>query len=545
MNGIHQLNKQSLMYRFWRFSKWPIIVSAAIALLFYIAKPQGADTKDANSREPRQLDYSKPVVTDEGAIVCPESLLDRILTDPRADPDMNTVLDMFDSFFNREEKARALGCEVFKEGVTVYGAQPMDSSLKDIVTFGLSQGETSGYFTMAAGLKNTEASAERIEKSYESDREQFQKALPTLDASKSNLRWYPIHGDNNEVLITELVTPYGPCASMGGSGTAYGVIAIQIDQKGQDLGSYPSRESAIAAAEDYCHKWYLGEQERPHTAGPERPLWFSPDAEPTSSPAMPASTTPTSPEPNSEAAMEQPVKSALPQSATYDPYGPNTTRYVGMLGPSHIGLTLVVKPGNPTITGHYFYGTDLVDIPVTGVIQDGVVILGGADGGGFTLNFKGDGSQGTKPLDFINSMRLEGSWSKNGKVLQVSLTGGGLEKTPSSGRLYGSITNDSDAVFEGRVQDWYKAVLAGDRVATARYTQFPLALNVKWGTQEIRSAAELSEQWSNIFTPAFLALLRTDMPHDMSVRKGTAYPAGADAFFGDKGAETLNLFETQ
>lgn len=235
MNGIRPLNKQSLMHQFWKFSKWPIIIGSAIALLFYIFyTPRGADTEHANNSVPRQLDYSKPVVTDEGAIVCPESLLDRILLDPRADPDMNTVLDMFDSFFNREEKARALGCDVFKEDVPVYGAQPMDSSLKDIVSFGLSQGENSGYFTMAGELKNTETSAERIEKSYESDREQFQKALPTLDASKPNLRWYPIHGDNNEVLITELVTPYGPCASMGGSGTAYGVIAIQIDQKGQN-----------------------------------------------------------------------------------------------------------------------------------------------------------------------------------------------------------------------------------------------------------------------------------------------------------------------
>ncbi len=219
---------------------------------------------------------------------------------------------------------------------------------------------------------------------------------------------------------------------------------------------------------------------------------------------------------------------------------PTQISYEGTLGAARIGLTLIAK-GTSITGGHYFYAKYLTDIPLTGSIQPGTLTLKGSDGGAFALKFVGNGSEGGKPLDFNNSVGLEGTWSKDGKSLPVKLDMGGQSPVSKSGRWYEQITDESDAAFEARAQGFYKAVLAGDRSVAAKYVDFPLRINQNCKSHMVRTAAELSAQWEKIFTPAYLDMLKKDMPHDMSVVKGQAMLGAGDVWFTSKGASALNL----
>jgi len=108
--------------------------------------------------------------------------------------------------------------------------------------------------------------------------------------------------------------------------------------------------------------------------------------------------------------------------------------YEGTLGSTRIGLTLVVKGGNAITSGHYFYAKYLTDIPLTGAMQSSALTLKGQDGGTFALKFTGNGSEGGKPLDFSNSVGLEGTWSNGAKTLPVKLSAGGQSAVSASGR---------------------------------------------------------------------------------------------------------------
>jgi hypothetical protein len=214
--------------------------------------------------------------------------------------------------------------------------------------------------------------------------------------------------------------------------------------------------------------------------------------------------------------------------------------YEGTLGPARIGLTLLVK-GSAITGGHYFYARYLTDIPLTGSTQPGGLALKGKDGGTFALKFTGNGSEGGKPLDFTNSVGLEGTWSSGAKSLPVKLAAGGQSTVSASGRWYEMVTDLSDAAFEAKVQGFRKAVLAGDRSATAKYVSFPLRINHNGKHRMIQNAAELAAQWETIFTPAYLAALKNDIPHDLSISNGQAMLGRGDAWFSDKGATALNL----
>lgn len=226
------------------------------------------------------------------------------------------------------------------------------------------------------------------------------------------------------------------------------------------------------------------------------------------------------------------------QAQTTD--GATQISYQGTLGAARIGLTVVVKNGAIS-GGHYFYAKYLTDIPLNGSAQPGALSLHGQDGGAFALKFVGNGSEGGKPLTFENSVGLEGTWSEDGKSLPVKLTAAGQSPVPASGRWYEMVTSESDAAFEARIRGFYKAALAGDRTAAAKYVSFPLRVNHNGKSRMIRDAAELTAQWGTIFTPAYLAALKNDLPHDLSVVQGQAMLGDGQAFFSEKGATALNI----
>ncbi len=88
--------------------KFVWLVLAVILLLIILYPP------DAEKPRP-PLDYSKPIFTEDVAIICPIG----ILFDVRVDHGPDAVIDMFLSPFSMQSKAEKLGCEVWRGGIPV------------------------------------------------------------------------------------------------------------------------------------------------------------------------------------------------------------------------------------------------------------------------------------------------------------------------------------------------------------------------------------------------------------------------------------------
>jgi hypothetical protein len=215
--------------------------------------------------------------------------------------------------------------------------------------------------------------------------------------------------------------------------------------------------------------------------------------------------------------------------------------FTGKVGESRIGMTLLVNAKGTIVGGHYFYANDLKDIPLRVGTQGSGIILFAPEGGQFALRFKGNGSEAGKPLDFHNSIGMEGRWMKTDSSYPVKLQMEQSRQGPANSRWYEDVTSESDADFEARVQSFYKAVLAGDRATAARYVDFPLRVNRSGKRHLVKTAAELSAQWGQIFTPACIDAFRNAMPHDMFVRNGQAMLGAGVAWFGAKGAQVINV----
>jgi hypothetical protein len=213
----------------------------------------------------------------------------------------------------------------------------------------------------------------------------------------------------------------------------------------------------------------------------------------------------------------------------------------GTLGATQAGMTVEVK--QDTITGgHYFTAKDLRDIPITGVIHDGRIVISGADGSSFDLRFKSNGSEHGEELSFHNSVGFVGTHQIDGKVEKADL-GFLTMGQPSEGRRYAFTTDLSDLAFESIVREWRLAVLTGNRNEAAKHTHFPLHVNERRGHRTILTSTELSNEWDRIFTPAYLTRIRKDLPHDMLGENSSLLVmlGPGDVWFGDKGVEILNL----
>jgi hypothetical protein len=213
----------------------------------------------------------------------------------------------------------------------------------------------------------------------------------------------------------------------------------------------------------------------------------------------------------------------------------------GTLGQRRIGMTILVSGSNTIAGSHYFYAKYLQDIPLTGAIQGSTITLKEPAGGNFVLHFVGNGSEGNKPLDFSNSVGLSGTWAKGTTILPVKLEMGGVSPTPANGRRYESVTDESNAAFEAKVRGFLTAVLSGDRTAAARFVSFPLRVNQAGKSHMIRSEKQLAAEWDRVFTPASLAEFKNAIPHDMWVRNGQVMLGNGIAWFGAKGAESINV----
>lgn len=202
-------------------------------------------------------------------------------------------------------------------------------------------------------------------------------------------------------------------------------------------------------------------------------------------------------------------------------------------------MALQINNQNVVERAHYFCAKELKDIPLTGKVDGGTVTLHAAGGGTFVLKFRGNGSEGGQPLSLNNSVGLDGTWSNGAQTLPVRLDFESRWDSAPGVRWYADVTDESDVAFEARVRGFRTAVLKGDREAAAKYVNFPLRVNGA-RTHVVRSAAQLSAEWDQIFTPEFIKSLRATMPHDMFVHNGQAMLGDGLVWFNARGASAIN-----
>src|SRR5262249_13188146 len=152
-------------------------------------------------------------------------------------------------------------------------------------------------------------------------------------------------------------------------------------------------------------------------------------------------------------------------------------QYEGKLGRNRIGLT-VVRRGNTIQGGHYFYQKFLRDIPIVGSF-DGAKVTLRESGGQFDLHFVGNGSEHGQPLDFENSIGMDGEWmsADGGRIYPVSMGGAAILLVSNGERRYGEVTKDTDGAFEKRVQLFWRSALRGDNETAAKFVSYPLTVN--------------------------------------------------------------------
>jgi hypothetical protein len=233
---------------------------------------------------------------------------------------------------------------------------------------------------------------------------------------------------------------------------------------------------------------------------------------------------------------------ALSATQVEDAYQLESIEARGTVGAYTVGLNYTVRGHTELVAAHYFYASQLKDIPLTGSVQGELVELKGTDGSVFHLRFVGNGSNGTEPLTFYNSVGLSGQWMLGPRTLPVNLRMEHSTNNPGQ-PLYVDVTSQPDAAFEAMVQAAQKSILAGDRIATAKYIDFPLTANLAHEHIIIHNAVQLQANWSRIFTPAFLSKLRNDIPHEMFVHEDEAMLGDGELWFDSKGIATVNAVE--
>jgi hypothetical protein len=113
--------------------------------------------------------------------------------------------------------------------------------------------------------------------------------------------------------------------------------------------------------------------------------------------------------------------SALPPTQAVDANQVESMEARGTGGAYTIGLNYTVRDHTELVAAHYFYASQLKDIPLKGSVQGELVELQGTDGSVFHLHFVGNGSNGTEPLTFYNSFGLTGKWMLGTRALPVNL----------------------------------------------------------------------------------------------------------------------------
>lgn len=231
---------------------------------------------------------------------------------------------------------------------------------------------------------------------------------------------------------------------------------------------------------------------------------------------------------------------ACPAQPSATAIGLSSMEAVGTVGTYPVGLNFTTRNKTELTAAHYFYVSQRKDIPLQGKVERANVEWTGSDGSTFHLHFLGNGSNGSAPLTFYNSIGLEGTWTQGARTLPVKLSFEHSTANPGE-RLYADVTSLPDADFEAMVSTIQQAILTHNTAALAAHTHFPLRVNGAQRPLILRTAADLDANWSRVFTPNFLAKLKRDIPHEMFTRNGQAMLGDGELWFDGKGLVSVNL----
>jgi hypothetical protein len=227
--------------------------------------------------------------------------------------------------------------------------------------------------------------------------------------------------------------------------------------------------------------------------------------------------------------------SAAAQPATLETY-----QFTGTVGTHPIGMSLTIKGAAQVYVAHYFYDSQLKDIPLVGSESGPVLTLMESGGGLFKLKRQGNGGAGGDGSSLATSVGAAGTWTQGAQTLPVTLSMDSAYDGAPSGHRYADVTSASDAAFEALVKRFLGAALSGNKAAAAALVSYPLAVNGGAHPMAVKSAAQLAADSDRIFTPKLLAQLRTAVPHEMFVHESKAMVAGGAAWFDAKGATAIN-----
>jgi hypothetical protein len=215
-----------------------------------------------------------------------------------------------------------------------------------------------------------------------------------------------------------------------------------------------------------------------------------------------------------------------------------TEQYRGKIGRNYLGMDIVVRNHVDFVSGYYYIGWQDVNIPLSAEILGKELVLSTPNGVSMHLHFfTGRIDPVKQPLNFYNSLGLKGSWTNGKIILPVQLHGRWFHYGIWHGSWYGSISSEPDSAFEAHARQFLAGALSGNRRKTAGAISFPLHV---WN-KTIQTKKELYAQWNQIFTPQYLAILRTIVPHDMLVENGRALAANGAVQFDGKGAKFLEV----
>jgi len=231
---------------------------------------------------------------------------------------------------------------------------------------------------------------------------------------------------------------------------------------------------------------------------------------------------------------------SLAGSAAAQPGALQTYELSGTVGTYPVGMSLTVRAATQFDVGHYFYVSQLKDIPLTGSENGPSLTLTEPGGGVFKLRLQGNGGVGGDGRELSTSIGASGTWTQGGQTLPVKLSMDSAFDGAPNGHLYSDVTRASDAAFEAMVKTFLADVLAGNKAGAAARVSYPLAVNGGAHPMTVKSAAQLTANWDRIFTPALLAQLRTAVPHEMFVHESRAMVANGAAWFDAKGAVAIN-----
>jgi hypothetical protein len=210
----------------------------------------------------------------------------------------------------------------------------------------------------------------------------------------------------------------------------------------------------------------------------------------------------------------------------------------GEVGPYPIAAHFVVRNERDIESATYFYRQG-IEIPLKISIVGDRVTLTEPDGATFNLRFIDDGSKDTPP-SYYNSFGFEGTWTGNGKTYRARLQKSYITTWPSDHRWYAYVTEASDAEFEALARRFVTGVTTGNKNMAALAVSYPLRVNSSHGTMFIKNSKQLKQRWTQIFTPAYVAMIRRGIPHKMFYRHEMAMLTGGDVWFDAKGAAALN-----